>query len=104
MQTLAEQGADCLNIWGKERFDHDFFYAAANTGVRSAFLDLKSDDGASTMKRLARETGVFVENLRGDKRRGLDVGPQAPADGHLRGIVCVSERLGCAATCRPAST
>jgi crotonobetainyl-CoA:carnitine CoA-transferase CaiB-like acyl-CoA transferase len=92
MQTLAEQGADCLNIWGKESFDHDFFYAAANTGVRSTFLDLKSDDGASTMKRLAREADVFVENLRGDKPRRLDVGPHALADGHPRGIVCVSMR------------
>ena len=92
MQTLAEQGADCLNIWGKESFDHDFFYAAANTGIRSAFLDLKSADGAATAQGLARDADVFVENLRGDKARRLDIGPGALAERSKRGLVYVSLR------------
>ena len=92
MQTLAEQGADCLNIWGKESFDHDFFYAASNTGIRSTFLDVKSKDGTATALSLARDADVFVENLRGDKPRRLGIGPHALAEGHERGLVYVSIR------------
>ena len=92
MRSFAEHGADCLNIWGPDSFEHDSFYAAADTGLRSTFLDLRSEDGAMAVRRLARDADVFVENLRGDKPRRLGVGPYALADGHPRGIVYVSMR------------
>lgn len=92
MRTLAEYGADCLNVCGTESFEHEFFYAAAYTGLRSTYLDLKAQEGAATFKRLARDADVFVENLRADKARRLDAGPHALAYGHPRGLVYVSMR------------
>ena len=40
-RTLAEQGADVLNVTYPNHFEHDFIYNEANVGSRSTTLDLQ---------------------------------------------------------------
>ena len=41
-RTLAEQGADVLGATRPNDYEHEFIYAEANVGARSAYVDLDS--------------------------------------------------------------
>jgi hypothetical protein len=64
-RTLAEQGADVLNLHSPYQLENDTVYNSANVGSRSAFLDLKSAEGKRRVRELIAQADIFVENQRG---------------------------------------
>lgn len=91
-QTLADLGAEVIKIerpgvgddtraWGPpfttkvdgSRGDSAYFLCA-NRGKKSVELDIASEDGAATIRRLAETSDVLVENFKvgGLKKYGLD--------------------------------
>lgn len=73
-RTLAEHGADVLCVTRPNDFEHDFIYAEANVGSRSAYLDLDSSTGQDRLAALLCDADVVVNNHRTGslERRGLD--------------------------------
>ena len=71
---LADQGADVIKVEdargdtarsiGTRKGDMSALFCAANRGKRAIVLDLKSDDGKSTLKALLRDADVIVQNFR----------------------------------------
>jgi crotonobetainyl-CoA:carnitine CoA-transferase CaiB-like acyl-CoA transferase len=86
-QMLADMGADVIKVespdggddtraWGPpfvESNDGDnlsaAYYHSTNRGKRSITVDLKSDEGRETVRRLVKTTDVVIENF---KRGGLE--------------------------------
>jgi crotonobetainyl-CoA:carnitine CoA-transferase CaiB-like acyl-CoA transferase len=46
-RTLAEQGADVLGATRPNDYEHEFIYAEANLGLRSAYVDWTNRTGGS---------------------------------------------------------
>ncbi|MGO9335754.1 MAG: CoA transferase [Acidimicrobiales bacterium] len=88
-RTLAEQGADVLGATRPNDYEHEFIYAEANVGSRSAYIDLDQAVGRERAQRLLADADVVVDNYRRGslERRGL--GPHQLAD-RYPGIVFVS--------------
>jgi crotonobetainyl-CoA:carnitine CoA-transferase CaiB-like acyl-CoA transferase len=88
-RTLAEQGADVLCATRPNDYEHEFIYAEANVGSRSAYLDLDSQTGQERLAMLLADADVVVNNHRGGslERRGLE--PRGLAGRHP-GLVQVS--------------
>jgi len=88
-RTLAEHGADVLGATRPNDYEHEFIYAEANVGSRSAYLDLASPTGQERLACLLPDTDVVVNNHRtgGLERHGLE--PQALAE-RRSGLVYVS--------------
>ncbi len=64
-RSLALHGADVLNIWRKEDYEHSLFHFTSNVGMRSSKLDLKNDENdKNKMKELLYEADVFFSNRR----------------------------------------
>ena len=63
-RTLALHGADVLNLWRPTEHEHENVYYTANTGVRSALLDVNADDGRKRLHHLLRGADVFYHNRR----------------------------------------
>ena len=87
-RTLAEQGADVLCATRPNDFEHDFIYAEANVGSRSAYLDLDDPAGRERAGGLLAEADIVVDNYRTGSLGAP--GPPSPAAGrslprhHLR--------------------
>lgn len=62
--TLANQGADCLQVTDPDEFWHEQVYMNCLPGVRQAYIDLKSEGDQKTFHQLAMNADVFVENFR----------------------------------------
>ncbi|USS93477.1 CoA transferase [Fructilactobacillus ixorae] len=92
LRTLAEQGADCFNLWGKESTEEELTYYLANAGVRSGFTDLKNDVDRKKTFNLLKEADVFVENVHGKLLKELAITPEDLVKNSSRGIVNVSIR------------
>jgi crotonobetainyl-CoA:carnitine CoA-transferase CaiB-like acyl-CoA transferase len=88
-RTLAEHGADVLCATRPMNFEHDFIYAEANIGSRSANLDLTKDTGKADIERLLVDAHVVVNNHRGSKLEKLGIAPDHLAQTHP-GLVNVS--------------
>ena len=88
-RTLAEQGADVLGATRPNDYEHEFIYAEANVGSRSAYIDLDKPAGRERAERLLADADVVVDNYRPGSlgRRGLD--PHDVAD-RYPGVVFVS--------------
>ena len=88
-RTLAEHGADVLCATRPDDYEHEFIYAEANVGSRSAYIDLDSPTGQQRVAALLADTDIVVNNHRGGslERRGLD--PKELAERHP-GIVYVA--------------
>ena len=90
-RTLAEQGAEVLQINRHDEFEHPWVYNDANVGFRSAFLDLTRPEARARALALARQADVFVENYRGRRLAQFGFSPEQLAK--LRpGIIVVSVR------------
>ena len=87
--TLAEHGADVLCATRPMDYEHDFIYAEANIGSRSANLDLTQDKGKADVERLLADAHVVVNNHRGSKLEKLGIDPGQLAQTHP-GLVHVS--------------
>jgi crotonobetainyl-CoA:carnitine CoA-transferase CaiB-like acyl-CoA transferase len=88
-RTLAEHGADVLSTTRPNDYEHEFIYAEANVGSRSAYVDLATPTGQERLASLLPGTHVVVNNHRagGLERHGLE--PRALARRHP-GLVYVS--------------
>jgi crotonobetainyl-CoA:carnitine CoA-transferase CaiB-like acyl-CoA transferase len=88
-RTLAEHGADVLCATRPNDYEHDFIYAEANVGSRSAYVDLDSPTGRERAAALLAGADVVVNNHRlgSLERRGLD--PRELAE-RYPGLVYVS--------------
>ena len=81
---LAQYGADVIKVeppegdWarslGKRYGDMTAFSIAANLGKRSIVLDLKTDEGRTTVRKLAATADVFMESFRPGVAARLGVG------------------------------
>lgn len=88
-KTLAEHGADVLKITAAHLPDSGAIELDTGIGKLAAFLDLRSSDGASTLKDLLRESDVFSQSYRPGALAARGFSPEDIA--RLRpGIVCVS--------------
>jgi crotonobetainyl-CoA:carnitine CoA-transferase CaiB-like acyl-CoA transferase len=88
-KTLAEHGADVLKITAAHLPDSGAIELDTGIGKLAAFLDLRSSDGASTLKNLLRGSDVFSQSYRPGALAARGFSPEDIAE--LRpGIVCVS--------------
>ena len=88
-RTLAEHGADVLRIGMNSAGDANPMQRDTGHGKRSALLNLKSADGAGTLRTLIGGADVFSQGYRPGAVAGLGFSPEAVAT--LRpGIVYVS--------------
>jgi len=73
-RTLAEQGADVLGATRPNDYEHEFIYAEANVGSRSAYVNLDKPTGKERALTLLADAEVVVHNYRQGalQRRGLD--------------------------------
>ncbi len=73
-KTLAEQGADALQVTTPREFFHDLIFLEAGMGMRQAYVDFKTPEGLRTMHALLKNADVIVENFRqkGFVEKGLD--------------------------------
>ena len=88
-RTMAEQGADVLCATRPNDYEHDFIYAEANVGSRSAYLDLTTEKGKDRARRLLADAHVVVNNHRGGKLEALGLDPRTLAE-RYPGIISVS--------------
>jgi len=88
-RTLAEHGADVLCATRPNDYEHEFIYAEANVGSRSAHVDLGQPTGRERAVGLLAEADVVVNNHRSGslERRGLE--PRRLAE-EYPGLVYVS--------------
>jgi crotonobetainyl-CoA:carnitine CoA-transferase CaiB-like acyl-CoA transferase len=63
-RALALHGADVLNIWSIKDVEWESLYATADVGMRSAKLDLSTEEGKEKMKELTKGADVFFANRR----------------------------------------
>jgi crotonobetainyl-CoA:carnitine CoA-transferase CaiB-like acyl-CoA transferase len=88
-RTLAEHGADVLRIGPGSAGDRNPMQRDTGHGKRSAVLDLKSADGAATLRTLVGGADVFSQGYRPGAVTALGFAPEAAAA--LRpGIIYVS--------------
>jgi crotonobetainyl-CoA:carnitine CoA-transferase CaiB-like acyl-CoA transferase len=88
-RTLAEHGADVLGATRPNDYEHEFIYAEANVGSRSAYVDLGNQAGQDRVAALLADADVVVNNHRSGslERRGLE--PRRLAE-RYPGLVYVS--------------
>jgi crotonobetainyl-CoA:carnitine CoA-transferase CaiB-like acyl-CoA transferase len=88
-RTLAEHGADVLCATRPNDYEHEFIYAEANVGSRSAYLDLDTPTGQQRAATLLADADIVVNNHRTGslEQRGLE--PRQLAERHP-GLVYVS--------------
>lgn len=90
-RTLAEQGAEVLQIAHPQEFEHELLAIDPVAGHRSAWLDLKSPDGNKRGHALAAGADVFVDSYRGRCMSNLGFSPQELAS-RRPGIIYCSVR------------
>jgi crotonobetainyl-CoA:carnitine CoA-transferase CaiB-like acyl-CoA transferase len=88
-RTLAEHGADVLGATRPNDYEHEFIYAEANVGSRSAYLDLDSPTGQQRAAALLARADVVVNNHRHGSLEGRGLDPARLAEVHP-GLVYVS--------------
>ena len=75
-RTLAEQGAEVLQISHPQEFEHEALALDPVVGHRSAWLDLKSPEGNKKGHALAARADVFVDSYRARSMSNLGFSPQ----------------------------
>jgi len=88
-RTLAEHGADVLCATRPNDYEHEFIYAEANVGSRSAYVDLANPTGQDRLASLLADTDVVVNNHRAGSLERHDLEPHALA-ARRPGLVYVS--------------
>ncbi|MDY6808381.1 MAG: CoA transferase [Actinomycetota bacterium] len=91
-RALALHGADVLNVWRPNEFEHDATYVSANVGVRSTLLNPYRDHGAQRLRELLADADVFYANRRPGYLDGIGLSAEQLAAGH-RGIVYATASL-----------
>jgi len=71
-RTLGEYGSEVLHIARPQSHEYEFFVTDVNVGMRSTWLNIKSDQGQQDINNLLTDADVVVQNVRGLDRYGLD--------------------------------
>ena len=88
-RTLAEHGADVLKVTAAHLPDSGLVDLDTGLGKLSTQIDLRSAEGAETLRALTRESDVFSQSYRPGALGARGFSPEALAD--MRpGIVCVT--------------
>jgi hypothetical protein len=77
-RALALHGADVLNLWRPGEGENDPIYASANVGLRSAWLDPRSD--RALLGHLLQGADIFFHNRRLAFMREVGLTPQQAAE------------------------
>ena len=88
-RSLAEQGADVLNVTFPADYEHDNIYLEANVGSRSTNLDLRISEDLATVHRLLDQADVLVDNHRHGRLARYGLSPAQLAEAHP-GLVTVA--------------
>ena len=88
-RTLAEHGADVLCATRPNDYEHEFIYAEANVGSRSAYINLEHPTGQERLASLLPDTDVVVNNHRTGALEGHGLEPRHLAE-RRPGLVYVS--------------
>lgn len=89
-RSLALHGADVLNLWRPGEGEQETIYASSNVGLRSAWLDPRSDRAKVT--ELLQGADIFFQNRRLSFLREIELTPEDAAR-ERPGIVYVSFSL-----------
>ena len=65
-RTLALHGADVLNVWNPQDWEHDIFLNTSHVGMRSTTLRLKDAQARAKFDELAKGADIFFANRRFD--------------------------------------
>src|SRR5208282_3789015 len=63
-RALALHGADVLNVWAPEDWEHNVFLFTSHIGTRSTMLRIKDDDARAKFMELMSGADVFYSNRR----------------------------------------
>ncbi len=82
-RALALHGADVLNIWLKDDYEHSLFHYTSNVGMRSSRLDIKNDTKArAKFDELLSEADIFFSNKRAGFLERYNLTPEALGKKH----------------------
>ncbi|THD63854.1 CoA transferase [Phenylobacterium sp.] len=96
-RALALHGADVLNIWNPQDWEHDILLYASHIGMRSARLDLKRDEAHARFRELLGTADVFFSNRRPHYLEAHDLGAARLCrdfPGLIHARVCYAGREG----------
>ena len=72
MRTLAEYGAEILQVARDQSFEHEVVWTDVNIGMRSTLLDLTKEDQKEALYSLIPDCDVFAESFAGTGGRGIE--------------------------------
>lgn len=90
-RTLAEQGANVLQVARDQSFEHEALVMDVNVGMRSTFVDLRDPAQNKRFAALLPAADVFIEGFRGRSMERLGFGVEEVAR-QRPGIVYLSVR------------
>ena len=96
-RALALHGADVLNIWNPQDWEHDILLYASHIGMRSAWLNLKAEESHAKFMELLGTTDVFFSNRRPHYLEKHDLGAERLCrefPGLIHARVCYAGREG----------
>ena len=98
--TLGDLGADVIKVerpregddtrhWGPPFAGDDAaYFLSLNRNKRSVAIDLKTPEGVASVRRLAADSDVFIENFRPGSLAEMGLGPADLRDANPRLITC----------------
>lgn len=72
MRTLAEYGAEVLQVARDQSFEHEVVWTDVNIGMRSTILDLTKEDQKQALYAMIPQADVFAESFAGTNGRGIE--------------------------------
>jgi crotonobetainyl-CoA:carnitine CoA-transferase CaiB-like acyl-CoA transferase len=75
-RAMALHGADVLNIWNPQDWEHDILLYASHIGMRSARLDLKREEPYGQFMKLMGTADIFFSNRRPHYIEKYDLGAE----------------------------
>lgn len=75
-RALALHGADVLNIWNPQDWEHDIFLYASHIGMRSARLNLQAEEPYAKFMELIGTADIFFSNRRPHYIEKYDLGAE----------------------------
>jgi crotonobetainyl-CoA:carnitine CoA-transferase CaiB-like acyl-CoA transferase len=82
----SPEGGDPFRNWGKQ--DYNGTFGSMNRNKKSVTLDLKSEEGRASARRLASEADVIIENFRSGVMERLGLGYETLAAANPRLVYC----------------
>jgi crotonobetainyl-CoA:carnitine CoA-transferase CaiB-like acyl-CoA transferase len=81
VRTLAEYGAEILQVARDQSFEHEILWTDVNVGMRSTLLDLKRFEHAAALNALIPLADVFIDSFSGREIERLGFGVEEAAKG-----------------------